>query len=90
MTDYSSITDSGEGLLLLSDESSKLLKLDYNGVVQGVLDLQSDKSGSTNLEQAEGIAMDHEENIFVVSEPNMLYVYKKNQLMQAGSLAFKN
>lgn len=42
--DYSSVTDSGRSLFLLSDESSRLLELDYDGSVRASLDLISQRS----------------------------------------------
>ena len=85
--DYSSVTDSGRSLFLLSDYSSRLLELDYDGSVKASLELKSQAAGGASLQQAEGIAMDFDESIYVVSEPNLLYVYKKNQLDGAGLLA---
>ena len=85
--DYSSVTDSGDSLFLLSDYSSRLLELDYDGSVKASLNLKSQASGGADLFQAEGIAIDDEESIYVVSEPNLLYVYRKNQLNGAGFLA---
>ena len=88
LKDYSAVTDSGQSLLLLSDQSSRLLELDYDGRVKARFDLLADEAGDSSLNQPEGIAMDTQKNIYVVSEPNLLYVYKKNQLLKAGSLVF--
>ena len=85
--DYSSVTDTGRSLFLLSDYSSRLLELDYDGSVKASLNLKSQAFGENKLQQAEGIAMDYDESIYVVSEPNLLYVYKKNQLDGAGLIA---
>ena len=85
--DYSSVTDTGQSLFLLSDYSSRLLELDYDGSVKASLNLKSQAFGEKKLQQAEGVAMDYDETIYVVSEPNLLYVYKKNQLNGAGFLA---
>lgn len=78
--DFSSVTDTGHSLILLSDVSSRLLELDYDGSVKASLNLKPRAFGESRVPQAEGVAMDNDENIYVVSEPNLLYVYKKNQL----------
>ena len=84
--DYSSVTDTGRSLFLLSDYSSRMLELDYDGSVKASLKLKSHANEDSALYQAEGIAMDYDESIYVVSEPNLLYIYKKNQLEGAGYL----
>lgn len=85
--DYSSITDSGSSLFLLSDDSSRLLELDYDGSIRASLRLKSQANGDSILPQAEGVAIDGDENIYIVSEPNLLFVYRKNQLKRAGFLS---
>ncbi len=84
--DYSAVTDSGRSLFLLSDHSNRLLELDYDGSVKATLNLNSEAFGKSTIPQAEGIAMDDNKVIYVVSEPNLLYVYKRNQLKSAGFL----
>ncbi len=88
MDDYSAITNIKDGLLVLSHESNRLLKLDYQGSVQGSLELISEYDSHQSVVQPEGVAMDHNENIYIVSEPNHLHVYKKKPAAGAGFSAF--
>ncbi len=88
MADYSAITDASDGLLLLSHESNRLLKLDYKGSVLGSLDLISNYDPALKQAQPEGVAVDDEDNIYIVSEPNYLHVYKKKPATSAGFFAF--
>ena len=65
-------------LLALSDESKLLLELDLEGQPISTLSLKKGKQGLTqSVPQAEGVAMDDEGTIYVVSEPNLFYVFKK-------------
>ena len=65
-------------LLALSDESQLLLELDLEGQPISTLSLKKGKQGLTqSVPQAEGVAMDDEGTIYVVSEPNLFYVFKK-------------
>jgi len=88
MDDYSSITDSDDGLLVLSHESNRLLKLDYNGAVKASLDLIDESATSEGFVQAEGVTVNNEGNIYIVSEPNQLHIYKKKPATSAGFFAF--
>ena len=88
MDDYSSITDTGDGLLLLSHESNRLLKLSYQGAVEASLDLTSDHQAGQSEVQPEGVAVDDQNNIYIVSEPNHLNVYTKKPATDAGFLVF--
>ena len=68
-------------LLALSDESKLLLELDLDGQPISTLSLKKGKHGLTrSVPQAEGVAMDDEGTIYVVSEPNLFYVFKKPAL----------
>ncbi|NMY54856.1 SdiA-regulated domain-containing protein [Pseudomonas sp. WS 5051] len=68
-------------LLALSDESKLLLELGLDGQPISTLSLKKGKHGLTrSVPQAEGIAMDDEGTIYVVSEPNLFYVFKKPAL----------
>ena len=73
MGDYSAINVHQDKLLVLSDRSSRLLKLDRNGNDVDKVNLV-DRSGK-KLMQAEGISV-NQRNLFVVSEPNHFYVYQ--------------
>ena len=90
MDDYSSITDCNDGLLVLSHESNRLLKLDYNGEIKASLDLVDESETTEDFVQAEGVTIDNDGNIYIVSEPNQLHVYKKKPATSAGFLAFAN
>lgn len=65
-------------LLALSDESRQIVELDTSGRPIGNVSLSKGSMGlSKNVPQAEGIAMDDEGTLYVVSEPNLFYVFKK-------------
>jgi len=65
-------------LLALSDESKLLLELDMNGRPISALSLKKGRHGlKASVPQAEGIAMDDDGTVYVVSEPNLFYVFKK-------------
>lgn len=64
--------------LVLSDESHSLSELDANGNTISFLELDKGWHGlKEQVPQAEGVAMNEEGTIFVVSEPNLLYLFKK-------------
>ena len=65
-------------LLALSDESKLLLELDINGRPFSTLSLKKGRHGlEKSVPQAEGVAMDDAGTLYVVSEPNLFYVFKK-------------
>ncbi|PAA13014.1 SdiA-regulated domain-containing protein [Pseudomonas fragi] len=65
-------------LLALSDESKLLLELGLDGQPISTLSLKKGKHGlNRSVPQAEGVAMDDEGTVYVVSEPNLFYVFKK-------------
>ena len=65
-------------LLALSDESHLLLELDIDGKPISSLSLRAGKHGLKNtVQQAEGVAMDHDGALYLVSEPNLFYIFKK-------------
>lgn len=65
-------------LLALSDESKLLLELGLDGQPISTLSLKKGRHGLTrSVPQAEGVAMDADGAIYVVSEPNLFYVFKK-------------
>ena len=65
-------------LLTLSDESRLVLELDVDGRPISSLSLIKGQHGlRKSVPQAEGIAMDDEGTVYVVSEPNLFYVFKK-------------
>jgi len=64
--------------LLLSDESRLLLELDAAGEPLSFISLSGGLHGlHRGIEQAEGVTMDAAGNIYIVGEPNLLYVFSK-------------
>jgi len=65
-------------LLALSDESRLVLELDVEGRSLSTLSLRKGSQGlQATVPQAEGIAMDEVGTIYLVSEPNLFYVFKQ-------------
>ena len=65
-------------LLALSDESRLILELDGRGRPVSSLSLLPGPSGlRRGVPQAEGMAMDEEGTLYLVSEPNLFYVFRK-------------
>lgn len=64
-------------LLVLSDESKLILEVDKKGRPISSLSLLMGAGLSRPIPQAEGIAMDDKNNLYLVSEPNLFYVFKK-------------
>jgi len=80
--DLSSVTiDPRSGhTLLLSDESRLLVELDLQGKPRSFIALFGGLNGLVQgIEQAEGVAMDGEGNIYVVGEPNRFYVFSRKR-----------
>lgn len=80
MRDFSSLAiDQRTGhLLVLSDESRMLLELDEEGNPVSFISLAMGLNGLTrSIKQAEGVAMDVQGTIYIVSEPNLFYAFKK-------------
>ncbi|QLF93330.1 SdiA-regulated domain-containing protein [Pseudomonas sp. ABC1] len=76
-------------LLALSDESRVLLELDRQGKPLGTLSLLMGQHGLKNsIPQAEGVAMGSDGAIYVVSEPNLFYVFRKpDDSVEAAALS---
>lgn len=65
-------------LLALSDESRLVLELDGAGRPVSSLSLLAGRHGlERTIPQAEGVAMDDSGNLYLVSEPNLFYVFDK-------------
>ncbi|UNG19017.1 SdiA-regulated domain-containing protein [Stutzerimonas zhaodongensis] len=65
-------------LLALSDESRLVVELDIHGKAISALSLEAGDHGlEADVPQAEGIAMGPDGTIYVVSEPNLFYVFRK-------------
>ncbi|WP_254258473.1 SdiA-regulated domain-containing protein [Methylovorus sp. MM2] len=63
-------------LLLLSDESRMLIELDKHGRLIGSLALWMGFHGlSNNVPHAEGVAIGADKKVYVISEPNLFYVF---------------
>ena len=61
-----------------SDESRLILELDVDGRPLTTLSLSKGRQGlQKTVPQAEGIAMDDDGTMYLVSEPNLFYVFKK-------------
>jgi uncharacterized protein YjiK len=66
-------------LLALSDESRLILELDVDGRPLSTMSLNKGRQGlQKTVPQAEGIAMDDDGTMYLVSEPNLFYVFKKS------------
>lgn len=64
--------------LMLSDESRLLVELDLQGRPRSFISLFGGLNGLLHgIEQAEGVAMDGEGNIYVVGEPNRFFVFSR-------------
>jgi len=65
-------------LLALSDESRLILELDVDGRPLSTMSLNGGRQGlKKTVPQAEGIAMDDDGTLYLVSEPNLFYVFRK-------------
>lgn len=76
MTDLSSLTQHDESghLLLLSDESHMLVEYDAENQPVSLMGLWRDMNGlEQTVPQAEGVAVDSQGRIYIVSEPNLFY-----------------
>lgn len=64
--------------LLLSDESRLLLELDEHGEPVSFISLLGGLNGlDAPISQAEGVAIDENGTLYMVSEPNLFYVFRK-------------
>jgi uncharacterized protein YjiK len=65
-------------LLALSDESRLILELDVDGRPLSTMSLSKWQHGlQKSVPQAEGVAMDDDGTLYLVSEPNLFYVFRK-------------
>lgn len=79
LRDLSSVTyhEQSGHMFLLSDESKLLKQFNESGNTMGSLALWKGFHGlHHSVPQAEGVSIDHEGNIYIVSEPNLYYVFK--------------
>ncbi|WP_454688173.1 SdiA-regulated domain-containing protein [Achromobacter aloeverae] len=69
-----------EHLLVLSDESKLVIEMDAAGRPVGMMDLRAGHHGlRDDIPQAEGIALDDEGNLYIISEPNLFYRFRKEK-----------
>ncbi len=67
-------------LLALSDQSHLILELDITGWPISKLSLRAGQHGLRDtVPQAEGVAMDDEGLLYLVSEPNLFYVFRQQE-----------
>lgn len=82
LTDLSSLhyeVNTGH-LLALSDESEMIVELDMEGNLISSFTLRAGNQGlRKTVPQAEGVSMDDEGNLYVISEPNLFYKFSKKQ-----------
>lgn len=81
MTDFSAIYfDTGSNhQLVLSDESGRIEERSQSGTALGHLILKRGRSGlAEDVPQAEGLTLAPDGTLYVCSEPNLLYIFKKN------------
>ena len=81
-SDLSSLTvhDASGNLLLLSDESALVAEYSRQGRLLGVLSLAPGQHGLTrDVPQAEGIALGPDGSLYIVSEPNLFYRFKRRR-----------
>lgn len=80
MSDFSGLhfDKNSRHLLFLSDQSKTIAEVSLDGVQVSFADLESGFLGlKKDIPQAEGITMDDEGNLFIVSEPNLFYRFNK-------------
>ena len=75
-----------ERLLILSHESACIVEANKYGIEKSRLLLRGGKSGlSRTIFKAEGVTLDKHDTLYVISEPNLLYVFKKGKLQPKKS-----
>ena len=75
-----------ERLLILSHESACIVEANKYGIETSRLLLRGGKSGlSRTIFKAEGVALDKHDTLYVISEPNLLYVFKSGKLQSKKS-----
>ncbi|MFZ6045882.1 SdiA-regulated domain-containing protein [Pseudomonas sp. CR3202] len=73
-------------LLVLSAQSNLLLELDEQGEPVSFISLLGGMNGlESRIPRAEGVAMDESGDIYVISEPNLFYVFRKELVASADN-----
>jgi uncharacterized protein YjiK len=71
-------------ILALSAQSHLLLELDEHGEPVSFISLMGGQNGlARRIPRAEGVAMDEDGTIYMVSEPNLFYVFRKDEPFSA-------
>ena len=81
LTDLSSLyyDVATEHLWALSDQSKMVIELDENGQPFSSVNLRAGNQGlKADIPQAEGMAMDSQGDLYLVSEPNLFYRFKRS------------
>jgi len=66
-------------ILALSAQSNLLLELDEHGQALSFISLLGGRNGlDRRIPRAEGVAMDEDGTLYLVSEPNLFYVFRKH------------
>jgi len=88
-TDVSSVdVNPGNGhLLLLSDESQRIVELDAAGNVANQLELRNMPGSKRGIPQAEGLALEPDGTLYLISEPNLFYRLKPGSAGENQGLA---
>ncbi|MGI9273598.1 MAG: SdiA-regulated domain-containing protein [Endozoicomonas sp.] len=79
-TDYSGLhfDDKTGHLLVLGDESRRLTEMDDQGKIVSYMELSDGWHGlEDSIPQPEGVTMDDDGNLYVISEPNLFYRFEK-------------
>lgn len=67
-------------ITLLGEESKLIAEYQYEGDFLSMLKLKAGYHGLLkDVPQAEGLAIDHDDSLYVVSEPNLFYRFRKNK-----------
>lgn len=83
MSDFSGLhfNTINNSVLFLSDQSKLLTEVSLDGDKLSFMDLEKGFFGlNADIPQAEGVTLDNEGNLYIVSEPNLFYRYEKKDI----------